>query len=106
MSMENDVTALWERRNGMSENDLQARVLVTDVIDALDRGEIRVAEVAADGHVVVHEWVKQAILLAFRLLPVEEVRAGRYAYRDRIPLKTTFDGVRVLPGAVARRASS
>jgi 2,3,4,5-tetrahydropyridine-2-carboxylate N-succinyltransferase len=105
VTIEQDIAALWERRNGMSENDLQARRVVTDVIDALDRGEIRVAEVGADGTVTVHEWVKQAILLSFRLLGIEEVEYERYAYRDRIPLKKRFEGVRVLPGAIARWGS-
>jgi 2,3,4,5-tetrahydropyridine-2-carboxylate N-succinyltransferase len=105
VTVDQDVAALWERRNGVSENDLQARRLVTDVIDSLDRGEIRVAEVDAAGEVVVHEWVRQAILLSFRLLNVVDIEVGPYAYRDRIPLKTTFDGVRVVPGAVARWGS-
>jgi 2,3,4,5-tetrahydropyridine-2-carboxylate N-succinyltransferase len=105
VSIEHDVAALWDRRNGMSENDLQARHLVTNVIDSLDRGQVRVAEVAEDGSVTVHEWVKQAILLSFRLLPLEDVEHARYVYRDRIPLKRTFEGVRVLPGAIARWGS-
>jgi 2,3,4,5-tetrahydropyridine-2-carboxylate N-succinyltransferase len=105
VSLDTDIAALWDRRNGMSENDLQARILVTDVIDRLDRGELRVAEVAASGEVVVHEWVRQAILLSFRLLAVADMSVGPFAFRDRIPLKTTFDGVRVVPGAVARWGS-
>jgi 2,3,4,5-tetrahydropyridine-2-carboxylate N-succinyltransferase len=103
--MKDEIAALWERRNGMSEGDLHAKHVVTEVIDALDRGEVRVAEVGPDGAVVVHEWVKQAILLSFRLLPLTDVEVGPYAYRDRIPLKRTWDGVRVLPGAVARWGS-
>ena len=105
MSTDQEITALWERRNGISENDLQARRLVTEVIDSLDRGECRVAEVGPDGDVVVHEWVKQAILLSFRLLPIEDVELPHYTYRDRIPLKKSFPGVRVLPGAIARWGS-
>jgi 2,3,4,5-tetrahydropyridine-2-carboxylate N-succinyltransferase len=105
VTIDQDIAALWDRRNGMSENDLQARRQVTEVIDMLDRGEVRVAEVGAGGEVVVHEWVKQAILLSFRLLAIEDVTTEWYAYRDRIPLKRTFKGVRVLPGAIARWGS-
>jgi 2,3,4,5-tetrahydropyridine-2-carboxylate N-succinyltransferase len=105
MTFEADIAALWSRRDALSESDADARRVVTEVVDALDRGEIRVAEVGADGDVVVHEWVRQAILLSFRLLPVADMGTGPYAYRDRIPLKTTFDGVRVVPGAVARWGS-
>ncbi len=102
MSHETEIAALWARRAGLSEGDLQARRLVVEVVDALDRGEIRVAEVVESGEVVVHEWVRQAILLSFRLLAIADVEIGPYTYRDRIPLKSTFDGVRVVPGAVAR----
>ena len=45
---------------------------------------------------------KQAILLDFRLLPMAQSRAGEYHYHDRVPLKTRLDGVRVVPGAIAR----
>ena len=105
MSLPDDVTALWERRTELSEDDGDARAVVTAAIDTLDRGEARVAEVGADGEVVVHEWAKQAILLSFRLLGLNDIEVGPYTYRDRIPLKRTFDGVRVLPGAVARWGS-
>ncbi|HVF06196.1 MAG TPA: 2,3,4,5-tetrahydropyridine-2,6-dicarboxylate N-succinyltransferase [Frankiaceae bacterium] len=105
MTVQDDVAALWERRAGITENDADARTLVTGVIDALDRGEVRVAEVGGDGEVVVHEWVKHTILLSFRLLGLTDIEVGPYVYRDRIPLKRTFDGVRVLPGAIARWGS-
>ena len=105
MTTHDDIAALWERRDGLDENDAEARAVVTAAIDALDRGEARVAEVGADGEVVVHEWAKQAILLSFRLLGLADVEVGPYTYRDRIPLKRTFDGVRVLPGAIARWGS-
>src|SRR6516165_6773639 len=76
-------------------------------VDLLDRGEARVAELAADGNRVVHEWCKQAILLLFQLLAVETVETGPFEYADKIPLKRHFAaaGVRVVPGASARWGS-
>jgi len=53
----------------------------------------------------VDERAKRAILLAFRLLPMEQTHAGDFRYHDRVPLKTRLDGVRVVPGAIARWGS-
>jgi 2,3,4,5-tetrahydropyridine-2-carboxylate N-succinyltransferase len=88
----------------MPENE--ARELVWEAIDRLDRGEARVAEVA-DGVVTVNEWAKLAILLLFRLSDMETIELGPFEYADRIPLKHGYQemGVRVVPGASARWGS-
>ena len=52
--------------------------------------------------VVVDERAKHAILLAFKLLPMAQSQVGDFRYHDRVPLKTRLDGVRVVPGAIAR----
>ena len=46
------------------------------------------AEVDGDD-VVVHEWLKQAILLLFRLSQMETIELGPFEYADKIPLKRT-----------------
>ena len=94
---------LWDRRDGLTPDDAEARVLVHAALDALDRGDARVARVdpATDG-VVVDERAKRAILLAFTTFPMTESKAGEFAYRDRMPLKTRLDGVRTVPGAIVR----
>ncbi|HVE99257.1 MAG TPA: 2,3,4,5-tetrahydropyridine-2,6-dicarboxylate N-succinyltransferase [Mycobacteriales bacterium] len=100
------ISELWERRAELSPADADARFVVTEAIDALDRGAIRVAEVEpASDVVVVHEWVKHAILLSFKLLEMAPSEAGPFHYHDRMPLKSRFDGVRVVPGAIARWGS-
>ena len=94
---------LWERRAGINSGDTAARAAVTAAVDALDAGEARVAwPDPVTGETVVDERAKRAILLAFRLLPMERSRAGDFQYNDRVPLKTRLDGVRVVPGAIAR----
>jgi 2,3,4,5-tetrahydropyridine-2-carboxylate N-succinyltransferase len=94
---------LWARRAEVSGDDAGARGIVTAAVDALDAGEARVAwPDPATGEIVVDERAKQAILLAFRLLPMVRSRAGDFQYHDRVPLKTRLDGVRVVPGAIAR----
>jgi len=97
---------LWEHRDELSEHDDAARTVVVEAIDALDDGSARVATVdPATGAVAVDERAKRAILLSFRVLPMGESAAGGFHYRDRMPLKTRFDGVRVVPGAIVRWGS-
>jgi 2,3,4,5-tetrahydropyridine-2-carboxylate N-succinyltransferase len=75
-------------------------------IDLLDRGEARVAEMV-DGEVLVHQWLKQAILLLFPLSAMETIELGPFEYFDKVPLKRDYAaaGVRAVPGAVARWGS-
>jgi 2,3,4,5-tetrahydropyridine-2-carboxylate N-succinyltransferase len=95
--------ALWERRADLGPGDSAARDLVVAAVDALDAGRARVAwPDPATGEIVVDERAKRAILLAFRLLPMAESAAGGFRYHDRVPLKTRLDGVRMVPGAIAR----
>ena len=105
MSLPDRISELWERRGDLTDRDDDARRVVTEAIDALDSGEARVAEVGADGSVVVHGWAKQAILLSFKVMPMTDVTVGPYEYRDRLPLRRRTDGVRVVPGAIARWGS-
>src|SRR5207344_2120275 len=93
---------LWDRRAELGPDDAAARAVVTAAVDALDAGEARVAWPDPAGGISVDERAKRAILLAFRLLPMEQSGAGDFRYHDRVPLKTRLDGVRVVPGAIAR----
>jgi 2,3,4,5-tetrahydropyridine-2,6-dicarboxylate N-succinyltransferase len=78
-------------------------VPIEEAVAALDRGEVRVAEPAADGW-IVNEWAKKAILLYFRLRKVEPIEVGGLRFLDKIPVKTDYAerGVRVVPPGVAR----
>jgi 2,3,4,5-tetrahydropyridine-2-carboxylate N-succinyltransferase len=79
---------------------------VEELVAALDRGEVRVAE-RVDGEWQVNAEVQQAILAYFRLRSMEPQEVGPFAYHDKIPLKRGFErlGVRVVPPAVARYGS-
>jgi 2,3,4,5-tetrahydropyridine-2-carboxylate N-succinyltransferase len=105
VSLPDRITELWGRRADLTDRDDDARKVVTEAIDALDAGEARVAEVGADGSVVVHEWAKQAILLSFKVMPMTDLTVGAFEYRDRLPLRKRTDGVRTVPGAIARWGS-
>ena len=97
------IDELWEYRSRLTPDDTSARAEVTTAIDQIDAGEARVAQVVPGrGEVVVDERAKRAILLAFRLLPMQQSQAGDFRYHDRVPLKTWLNGVRVVPGAIAR----
>jgi 2,3,4,5-tetrahydropyridine-2,6-dicarboxylate N-succinyltransferase len=100
------IDELWEQRAELSPADTQARAAVVDAVDAVDAGQARVAYVdSVTDQVVVDERAKRAILLAFRVLPMARSQVGDFRYDDRVPLKTRLDGVRVVPGAIARWGS-
>jgi len=94
---------LWEQRASLSPQDAAARAEIVAAVDQLDAGTARVAFVDHESdQVVVDERAKRAILLAFKVLPMTQAQAGDFRYHDRVPLKTRLDGVRVVPGAIAR----
>ncbi|TMK57794.1 MAG: 2,3,4,5-tetrahydropyridine-2,6-dicarboxylate N-succinyltransferase [Actinobacteria bacterium] len=79
---------------------------VEELIAALDRGEVRVAEPDGDEWRVNGE-AQEAILEYFRLREMEPQEVGPFEYHDKIPLKHDYErlGVRVVPPAVARYGS-
>jgi 2,3,4,5-tetrahydropyridine-2,6-dicarboxylate N-succinyltransferase len=97
---------LWERRSELTPADEAARKAVTAAVDLLDSGYARAAFIdEATDEVVVDERAKRAILLSFRVLDLTESAVGNFRYHDRMPLKRRLDGVRVVPGAIARWGS-
>jgi 2,3,4,5-tetrahydropyridine-2,6-dicarboxylate N-succinyltransferase len=115
MSLEAVISDAWDNRSGLSPSTApqELRGAVNDVIDRLDAGDLRVAE-KRDGQWAVHQWVKKAVLLSFRLNDNVPMPAGGYAqFFDKVPTKFSGwdaarfgkSGVRVVPPAVARRGS-
>ncbi len=105
--LEAQIRDLWERRTSLEAGDAGASAVVDAAFDLLDRGEARVAEFGPDAQVIVHEWLKYAILLRFRLAQMATIELGPFEYADKIPLKRGYQelGVRVVPGASARVGS-
>lgn len=101
-----EVDELWARREHLTPRDEAAREVVVAAVDQLDDGSARVAFVdpVTDG-VVVDERAKRAILLSFRLLPMVTADVGPFHHSDRLPLTRRLEGVRVVPGAIARWGS-
>lgn len=82
-------------------NDPRVAEAVEVIWAGLDRGELRVAT-PTEGDWEVHAWVKQAILLYFSIHESVPLESGIFTYRDKVPLKREFSGVRVVPPATIR----
>jgi 2,3,4,5-tetrahydropyridine-2-carboxylate N-succinyltransferase len=114
-SVQSLIDAAWEDRSKFSPGNApeDIRDAVDSVIGQLNNGSLRVATREAVGQWTVHQWIKKAVLLSFRLNDNEIMRAGDLGFFDKV--KTKFShldaeqmraaGVRVVPPAVARRGS-
>ena len=94
----------WENRNFLK--DKTTIDSIRNVIDLLDKGELRVAEPTTNGW-QVNEWVKKAVVLYFPIQKMETFEVGIFEFHDKIPLKTGYakKGIRVVPHAVARHGA-
>ncbi|CAN5730626.1 2,3,4,5-tetrahydropyridine-2,6-dicarboxylate N-succinyltransferase [soil metagenome] len=113
--LQQTIDAAWEDRANLSPKAAPKEVLdaVEHVIAELNSGRLRVATRQSVGEWTVHQWIKKAVLLSFRLKDNELMKAGNLGFYDKV--KTKFShlsedemreaGVRVVPPAVARRGS-
>lgn len=113
--LQTTIEAAWDDRANLSATSAPKEVMdaVDQVINELNTGKLRVATRQGVGQWTVHQWIKKAVLLSFRLKDNELVRAGDLGFYDKVPTKfahLTEDemkatGVRVVPPAVARKGS-
>ena len=105
----------WEERDGIGPSTVgEVRDAVETALAALDAGTSRVAEKGADGW-TVNQWLKKAVLLSFRLSPMEPISGGPGGalWWDKVPSKFLgWDagrfgeaGFRAVPGAIVRRGA-
>lgn len=114
------VEAAWDKRAELSVSSSgEARQAVDTVLKMLDSGRMRVAEKQADGAWQVHEWLKKAVLLSFRLNDMQLIGGGpsmggaEAAWFDKVPSKfqgwgeSSFRdaGFRAVPGSFVRRSA-
>ena len=94
----------WDNRDLLQES--ATTTAISEVVDLLDQGKLRVAEPTATGW-KVNEWVKKAVVLYFPIQKMETLEAGIFEYHDKIPLKRGYaeKGIRVVPNAVARHGA-
>src|SRR5690606_7185830 len=114
LDLQTTIENAWENRGNLSPVDASAEVreAVEQTIAALDLGRLRVAEKTEAGW-IVHQWVKKAVLLSFRLQDNAVMGQAPLQFYDKVPL--TFSeygdgafehgGYRVVPPAVARRGA-
>ena len=109
------IDAAWEDRANLSPTKAPKEVAdaVEHVISDLNAGRLRVATRESVGKWTVHQWIKKAVLLSFRLKENDFIRAGDLGFFDKVQTKFAHldesamrdSGVRVVPPAVARRGS-
>jgi 2,3,4,5-tetrahydropyridine-2,6-dicarboxylate N-succinyltransferase len=109
------IDTAWDNRASLSPAAAPKEVLdaVEGGIAELNKGRLRVATRQGVGQWTVHQWIKKAVLLSFRLKDNEVMRAGDLGFFDKVQTKFAHldaeqmkaTGVRVVPPAVARRGS-
>ncbi|MEK8045845.1 2,3,4,5-tetrahydropyridine-2,6-dicarboxylate N-succinyltransferase [Ideonella margarita] len=108
------IDAAWEQRTTINASTHgEVRDAVNSVIADLNAGRLRVATREAVGQWTVHQWIKKAVLLSFRLNDNKVMRSGDLTFFDKVDTKFSHmneadvaaAGVRVVPPAVARRGS-
>ena len=109
------IDAAWDDRANLSVASAPqaTRDAVEQVISQLNSGALRVATREAVGQWTVHQWIKKAVLLSFRLNDNQIMKAGDLGFYDKVQTKFAHlsddemkaTGVRVVPPAVARRGS-
>ena len=104
MSLQQTIENIWDNRELLQNEDAQKTI--REVIQLLDKGELRVAEPTENGW-QVNEWVKKAVVMYFPIQKMETIEVGPFEFHDKIPLKRNYaeKGVRVVPHAVAREGA-
>jgi len=104
MELQEIVEKAWVDREMLKAEN--TRVAIRQVIELLDKGQVRVAEPGADGW-KINEWIKKAVILYFPIQSMETIPAGPFEFYDKIAVKKNYErlGVRVVPQAMARYGS-
>jgi 2,3,4,5-tetrahydropyridine-2-carboxylate N-succinyltransferase len=115
-SLEATIEKAFDERDGITTATRgEVREAIEAALGLLDRGHARVAERRDDGQWVVNQWLKKAVLLSFRLNPMEIIKGGPgdAVWWDKVPSKFSgwgaveFEkaGFRAVPSAVVRRSA-
>jgi len=102
--MKQIIESAWEDRSLLEDKLTQNAI--REVIEQLDKGQIRIAEPGGESW-KVNEWIKKAVILYFPIQKMETLEVGPFEFHDKIKLKRNYKqlGVRVVPHAIARYGS-
>ena len=114
-ALKTTIEAAWDNRDNISARDTKIADAVDAAVNLLDRGEARVASRGEDGVWTVHQWLKKAVLLSFRLNPMAIIPGGPggATWWDKVPSKfegwtqENFEsaGFRAVPPCAVRRGA-
>lgn len=98
------VEKTWDNRELLQQPEVIDAIHA--VVEALDKGHLRVAEPVGNDW-QVNDWVKKAVIMYFPITKMETIEVGPFEFHDKIPLKKGYaeQGVRVVPHAIARHGS-
>lgn len=104
MQLQEQIEEVWNNRELLKEEKCQ--LMIREVVEKLDKGELRVAQQKGEDW-VVNEWVKKAVILYFPIQQMHTIEVGPFEFHDKIALKKNYKelGVRVVPHAIARHGS-
>lgn len=104
MTIPQRIEAAWNNRELLKDKDFIEAI--EEVIDGLDRGNLRCA-FFKDDIWTVNEWVKKAVVLYFPIRKMTTIEVGPFEFHDKMKLKTGYaeKGIRVVPHAIARYGS-
>lgn len=99
--MKEIIEKAWDNRELLKDEKVQSTI--RELIEKLDKGQLRVADPGANGW-TVNEWIKKGVILYFPIQKMETLHAGPMEFHDKMKLKSGYEklGVRVVPHAVAR----
>ena len=102
LKLQQVIEMVWDDRSQLHVDE--SKKAVAEVMELLDKGELRCAQPDGDGGWKVNDWVKKAVVLNFPLQKMETIEVGPFEFHDKMPLKKGYAkaGVRVVPHAVAR----
>src|SRR6267142_478868 len=106
MRLREQIESIAARQGG--EFTAADRVVFDELKTALNRGEVRAAERTATGEWLVNSWVKQGILLGFRMGTLTDMSGAsglKFFDKDTYPLRDTTlaENVRIVPGGSSIR---
>ena len=115
-ALETAIEAAWDARDTITvDTKGEVRDAIETTMNALDSGNLRVAERQENGDWTVNQWAKKAVLLSFRLNDMEQISGsnGGTSWWDKVPSKFTgwgdaewrAAGFRAVPGSIVRRSA-